>query len=379
MAGATPSPATWSLVSSPNPSKSLSSELNAVSCAGPDNCAAVGDYYPGHGVELPLAEERNGASWKLETVPIPSSSSALLSGVSCTSSDACVAVGYSVTAAPNPLVRALAELWNGSDWAQEVTPLPSRAAWVSLSAVSCTGPDDCTAVGGYIKTAANAQEQPLVEHWNGNTWAVETVPNPHAENGALLSAVSCTAPNACTAAGGYTYADVVNAVFAYRWNGSTWSHENQQNPLGGEMNIDASVSCSGDSACTSVGTWVDDNGLTQPLVEYWGGKSWTRQSAPDPVGADVTELAGISCPTAHVCQAVGNTASNYNGYPAVTLAEGWNGTAWVLDTTPDQVGAIYSTLNGVTCASASDCVAVGSTSPSSSKTNTLVEVYAPTG
>jgi len=79
------------------------------------------------------------------------------------------------------------------------------------------------------------------------------------------------------------------------------------------------------------------------------------------------------------CQAVGTTASNDNGFPGVTLAEGWDGTAWAVETTPNPAGEIYNTLNSVSCVSVSDCIAVGSTSPTSSKTNTLVELYAATG
>jgi hypothetical protein len=61
--------------------------------------------------------------------------------VSCTSPTICTTVGFS-----NADGTTVAAVWDGLTWANEVTPNPSGAAAI-LSAVSCTPTEACTAVG----------------------------------------------------------------------------------------------------------------------------------------------------------------------------------------------------------------------------------------
>ena len=66
---------------------------------------------------------------------------------------------------------------------------------------------------------------------------------------------------------------------------------------------------------------------TGTLAEHWDGTSWSLQATPDPAGAGVSVLEGVSCPAAGFCAAVGryqNAAGKH-----VTLAETWNGTVVV--------------------------------------------------
>jgi hypothetical protein len=68
------------------------------------------------------------------------------------------------------------------------------------------------AVGDY-------QGLPIAESWDGSQWQVHWLPRPPADNdSADLTAVSCTGPAACTAVGtsgnGLSYAE--------RWNGTSW-------------------------------------------------------------------------------------------------------------------------------------------------------------
>ena len=95
---------------------------------------------------------------------------------------------------------------------------------------------------------------------------------------------------------------------------------------------------------------------------------------PAPSGSAITQLLGDSCATDASCIAVGNWSTSYNGLPSSTLAEGWDGTAWTIQPTPDPAGATDSSLNGVACTSASACVAVGS-SNAGGVLQTLVETH----
>jgi hypothetical protein len=60
-------------------------------------------------------------------------------------------------------------------------------------------------------------------------------------------------------------------------------------------------------------------------------------------------LNGVSCSSATACIAVGSTSTG-------TLAERWNGMQWAVQPTPDVAGA---SLSSVSCSSATACTAVG--------------------
>jgi hypothetical protein len=227
------------------------------------------------------------------------------------------------------------------------------------------------AVGGFSKSVT-AQQQTLAEHWNGSAWAIVPAPNPHAENGSLLAGVSCTAASACTAGGDYFYADVAESIFALRWNGTAWAMQRQPNPLGQNANENNAVSCASASACTSAGFLTNGGEVTQTLAEAWNGTRWAIQPSPNPAGSMGTTLDGVSCPSASACTAVGNWVASSSGIPTDTLAEQWNGTRWSLQHTPNPAGATVSGLSAVACTPTRTCVAVGSFS-NSTGTHTLVE------
>jgi hypothetical protein len=229
-------------------------------------------------------------------------------------------------------------------------------------------------VGGFTLNTVTAQTQPLSERWDGTTWKVLPTPNPRAENGSYLTGVACTAMTACEAIGDYIYADVNSSIFAFGWNGTTWTRQHQPNPVGGN-NSDNSVSCSGAPACEAVGTWNDLNGNILPLAESWNGSTWTRQRTPTPAGAQLTNLYGVACPAAFSCWAVGDSSNSLGGLPSTTLAEKWNGADWDIVPTPNAAGAQGNSLRAVACPSSRACVAVGN-SYASGITQTLAEIFA---
>jgi hypothetical protein len=94
------------------------------------------------------------------------------------------------------------------------------------------------------------------------------------------------------------------------------------------------------------------------LAEAWNGRTWTIQPAPNQSGSVGGDLSGISCTSATSCIAVGN-ANSAGG--DVTLAERWDGTSWTIQPTPNPSGATDSDLSAVSCTSASACTAVGVT------------------
>jgi hypothetical protein len=69
-----------------------------------------------------------------------------------------------------------------------------------------------------------------------------------------------------------------------------------------------------------------------------------------------SSLNGVSCASASACTAVGDYN---NGTTGVTLAERWTGTTWSIQHTPNPTGASFILMTGVSCTSASACTAVG--------------------
>jgi hypothetical protein len=342
-----------------------------VACSSADACQAVGSYSSSTGGLQTLGEGLDGSRWRVEPTPSPARDSYLAS-VSCVRRSWCMAVGQSIRS--NAQARALALTWNGVKWTSLRTPLPAgKQGPAGLDAVSCLSRRFCVAVGGFSRAGADTQQQPLAEQWNGSAWTLLSVPNPHAENGSGLQGVSCTTRDACTAGGLYDFADIAQSIFAARYNGSTWTLQKQPNPGDNEFDVESAVSCPGISNCVAVGSLSTLAG-EQELAEGWNGSDWVRQATPEPPGAAYAEFRGVSCTTASACMAVGDWSSNQDQFPDLTLAEHWNGTAWTPQMTPNPARATLSSLLGVSCSTARRCTAVGSFY-NGTKTKTLVESY----
>ena len=78
---------------------------------------------------------------------------------------------------------------------------------------------------------------------------------------------------------------------------------------------------------------------------------WSIQSTPNPTGVSASALEGVSCPSATACIAVGDI--NGISGPVGPLAEQWNGTAWSIQANPQG-----QSLTGVSCTTATACTAV---------------------
>jgi hypothetical protein len=93
---------------------------------------------------------------------------------------------------------------------------------------------------------------------------------------------------------------------------------------------------------------------------------WSVGASPNPGTTNV--LSGVSCVSASSCVAVGSDAGSF----AQTLVETWDGVGWSVVASPN-VGTI-DMLNGISCVSAASCVAVGNFDAGSG-IQTLVETW----
>jgi hypothetical protein len=238
---------TWQIEPTPNESGAPNSVLSAVSCTSKSHCVAVGSSVASDtGPEVTLAEVWDGHAWTIQSTPNPAgASTATLLAVSCAVARACTAVGYSTNALTN-VSTPFVEVWNGHAWTIQSTPDPAGSPFTQLGGVSCTSANACIAVG-YSFGPFDATLDSLTEAWDGHAWTIQPTPNPNRD---ILESVSCTSPTACTAvgfssAGGFTLAEV--------WNGLTWADEVTPNPTGESAGL-LGVSCTSTRVCTAVGS-----------------------------------------------------------------------------------------------------------------------------
>jgi len=78
-----------------------------------------------------------------------------------------------------------------------------------------------------------------------------------------------------------------------------------------------------------------------------------------------SELLGVSCVSATDCLAVGDQ-TNLSSGRSLTLVESWNGSTWSTVPSPTANGDNF--LSGVSCTSAGFCAAVGNYGPVASYT-----------
>jgi hypothetical protein len=266
-----------------------------------------------------------------------------LGSVSCVGASFCVGVGpYGTQIEAGP---TFSQIWNGSTW--RTVAVPPSSENFGLLGVSCTSAKACVAVGGRRFNAGNQ----VSEAWNGTSW--RTLPAPAITGHSELNGVDCTAASHCIAVG--TGNAKSAAVLAQIWNGHSWTVTSPIVPTGSIASSFEAAGCSGPSNCLAVGGYTTSKAqfVETPLAESWNGHSWTMLPAP----ANLSIINGVACPTASLCLAVG---AGLQGEFSIASAK-WNGTAWTTLTTPSPAkGSMTQHLTGVSCASATSCIASGS-------------------
>ncbi len=150
--------------------------------------------------------------------------------------------------------------------------------------------------------------------------------------------------------------------------GPVWSVSPNPNPAGSSSTELSRVSCPRTNRCVAVGSFTTSS-TTKTLVESWNGTDWSIVPSPNPHAAAFATLNGVSCATTTNCFAVGyhSIGSRY-----ATLVEHWDGMRWSVMTSPNPTGSTFAALNDVSCPTVTRCVAVGYQS-NNAEAKTLVE------
>ena len=238
-----------------------------------------------------------------------------LYSVSCPTASFCVAAG---STGPGG-VRGSSRTWNGSAWS---APAPELFAQNTFNHVSCPSASFC--VAGAPDGGALA--------WDGSSWSTTAqIRWPDPNDG--ITNVSCASPSFCAA--GDEDGDI------RIWNGTSWSIDHQVVP-GSTSGGAHAISCPTATFCMAV------NLLGNAII--WDGNAF---SAPQPITPNGEQLAAVSCASPTFCMALDG--------PSKTWLT-WNGSSW---STPQPMGAYQPDpnsifLNGLSCPTATFCVAVGS-------------------
>jgi FG-GAP-like repeat len=178
-------------------------------------------------------------------------------------------------------------------------------------------------------------------------WTIQ----PSSKTAGFLKDVSCFSATDCTAVG---YSG--QWAIAQRWNGSEWTEpQTVAKPTGAASTVLEGVSCTSSSACSAVGYYVNSSSQRVALAESWNGSEWKVQGTENPSGSTVVQLEDVSCASASECVAVG---SYFSSETERTLIERFNGTSWKIETSKNG-SASNNRLTSVSCPSASFCMAAG--------------------
>jgi hypothetical protein len=305
----------------------------------------------------PYAVALAGKQWKPVSVRLPEGSQDFVSldGVSCKTAAYCLVIGTYQDTSDHPFALT----WNGSSLKPTpAPPVPGGDSLNSAGAVSCVAVKSCVAFGSAYDSKGNTVN--LVWTWNGSKWTAKAAVLPGRGQNTAFAAAKCFSRTSCEVGGSYDTYTMSGAGIAKNsrpllaaWNGTTLSLQNAAIPAGLSDGYINGLSCASPSSCAATGNGdtVAVAGRTRSwsFLETWNGQRWAVAKWTGPKGSP--GLGGVSCATATNCVAVG-TAAN-----AASLA--WNGTKWLAGGVPSAGKGLIDTFEDVSCPKAGDCVAIG--------------------
>jgi len=289
----------WTQATTPS-----ATSLYGIACPSTTDCWAVGALVPsGSQNAATLIEHYDGQSWQAVSSPnAPNFPESGLSGVGCSSSQSCWAVGEGDDPSQDPTTGHLLLLhYDGKAWSIASAPSQQQEQQSDNGAyVECPSMQQCMLLYNYGTSGgqSNAEEGAI---YDGRTWRSLQVPD-----GILIQGASCPGVNNCYAIGGTSFNNPGTTESLYHFDGSNWTP-------GPELTSTAGVSWSalacvpGTSDCWAGGGGPVTEGDTTPVVlSRLVGGNWVDANPPQVVG----DLQDIFCASTSSCVAVGDAMSN---------------------------------------------------------------------
>ncbi len=229
--------------------------------------------------------------------------------------------------APEPQVQH----WNGTSW--QLVTLPGGFIG-DLLGVSAVAANDVWFVGGAASTG-----ETFIFHWDGTSITRVASPNPGLYN--RLYDVVALAPNDVWAVGEYASGGVSKTLIEH-WDGTQWS------VVPSPTSRNEYTELLGVAAVSANDIWAVGEAGSKPYALHWDGTTWQQVTTPN---LPFSRFTDVSATSGGEVWAVGD--SN-NG----TLTARWTGSAWQVVPSPSP-GALFNDLNGVVVLAPDDVYAVG--------------------
>jgi hypothetical protein len=251
--------------------------LRQVACPTASECIATGFHGNTSGTGLPITETLSDGQWSLQAAPTPE-----VTTLSCPALSACFAL---VQGSRQPLVR-----WNGTAWTAVPGTIPRSD---SLTGLSCSSNTACMAVGvderkvRLLKgcnggcTSAEGPTFPVTARWSGTRWDVGDLALPQgadldpdgSEVGGQADAVACATSSDCTLVGDYLIGpdDSPDAIstgwLSAHWNGRHWMLQRTPQPDDVFQDQLEAISCPSRGVCIAVGAQIQQAAESSPVNE----------------------------------------------------------------------------------------------------------------
>lgn len=275
----------WNAVTSPNVGTG-NNDFASIAAVSTSNVWAVGEYLNSSGIAQTLIEHWNGTSWRVIASPNVGSGGNQLSGIVAVSARNIWAVGYSNY--PNASTTLVVH-WNGASWSVIPSPNVSGAAQSLLKGVALVSATDIWAVGYYIDTGGT--NHTLIENYNGLSWNIASTPDVGTGNSSLYGAALIPNTSTLWAAGIFTGSSGSYQTLVENWNGVGWSAIASPN-ASTNANLLNSVTAISATDAWAVGNYIDNNGVSQALIENWDGTGWNVTNSPTTGTGDL--LIGVT-------------------------------------------------------------------------------------
>jgi hypothetical protein len=257
-----------------------------------------------------------------------------------------------------------------TSWSIVTTPNTSPTQENQLLGVSCPTTTFCVAVG-HAKNASDI-DQTLIQTYDGSNWSIVPSPNTSTLLDNDLAEVSCTSTTSCIAVGTAMSPTHFAQTLVEKFDGVNWSIMSSPNTSPTQPQFLNGLTCQSATLCVAVGAYEIVPGLTQTLVLTYNGTDWAITPSPNSSDTEVNILGTVSCASATNCVAVGTF---FGATAGRTLIETYDGTSWVITPSPNTSDTEANTLNGVSCVSPTACEAVGNFADSDFTLHTLVETF----
>jgi hypothetical protein len=325
-------------------------------------------------VTFTVASASGLLSWHAADVPypagVPSGSAGTLSGMACPTSSFCAAIGnYSVGGAGQLLT------WSAGTWTDIQPPVPANvdppyidSASLDTGDVSCASASFCAAAGEYLNDAGDWDT--MLATWSGKSWTSVEAPRPASASSVSSvssNALSCAAPSFCAIGGSFEDASGSTEALLMTSSGASWTATQVPLPADAAADPQAGItglSCPSPSFCAAIGRYLNKAGSAEPMVAVWSGGSWTVEQAPVPANGGTNPeltLNSVSCASATSCVADGWYTGD-SGAAGALLS--WSGKSWTAAQAPlpaninTQDQEAFQGFTGLSCSS-SLCAATG--------------------